>query len=86
MSSQLASNMKKTSDAFLAAFDSWTTEAVMAVRATECEHIMLPASLGVPKKNNDEFREHFEQVEGSLSNVKVRTHAFLRTYDIFSAC
>lgn len=74
MSSLLATNMRKTTDAFVAAWESWSIEPILAVRAPECVMVQRPASLGVPVRNNDEFRVWFAGVAGLLANNKVIYH------------
>ena len=71
----LATTIRQTTTAFLHAFELWTTEAVLAVRAPECEHIMLPGSLGVAKLDNAGMRARFEKLEGLIRNVKVISFA-----------
>lgn len=74
MSSLLATNMRKTTDAFVAAWEAWSIEPILAVRAPECVMVQRPASLGIPVRNNDEFRAWFSGVAGSLANNKVLYH------------
>jgi len=63
--------MRKTTEAFVQAYSTWTTEAVMAVRAPHCEQVILPASLGVPTRDNESYRAYFDTVQDRLSDVKV---------------
>lgn len=71
MSANLTTNMRKTTDAFVAAWETWKVDPILAVRAPECVMIQRPASLGIPARNNEEFRKWFEGVEGLLINNKV---------------
>ncbi|KAK6440083.1 hypothetical protein LTR95_003688 [Oleoguttula sp. CCFEE 5521] len=81
MSSDLAAAMRETSDAFLAAFTTWKTDPIMAVRAPECIHDMLPASLKRPSKNNEQFRAYFKGIEGALHGVKMDMHDYFASVE-----
>lgn len=71
-SDQLATNMRATTEAFVHAFDGqWTVEAAMAPRAPECEHTILPSSLGMPRRNNDEWAANFSRIAGLVREAKV---------------
>lgn len=72
MSSSLATNMRNTTDAFIKAWETWTAEAILAVRAPECVMIQVPASLQIPIRDNEQFGAWFTKVQSSLSNNKVR--------------
>lgn len=71
MSSTLSTNMRATTESFIDAYSAWTTDAVMAVRAPTCEQVILPASLGVPTRDNGSYRAYFDTVQGRLRDVKV---------------
>ena len=72
MSSDLSANMRATAEAFVMSFDGrWSTEAAMAHRAPECEHTMLPSSLGSPKRSNAEWAANFKQIEAVGIDAKV---------------
>lgn len=77
MSSSLAATMRQTAQAFLHAYETWTTEAVMAIRAPECQQVILPASLGVPTRDNQSYAKYFDTVQGRLRGNKVRRPSFL---------
>ena len=55
------------------AFDGkWLPDATLAQRAPDCEHTMLPASMGIPiKKTRDEFAEYFKPVTPLILEAKV---------------
>ena len=72
MSSQLEQNMHKTTSAFADSFSgSWQPGATMQYRSAECMHTMLPTSLGIAPKNNDEWAAHFENVAPLVTGGKV---------------
>lgn len=41
-------------------YNAWDIEAILAPRAPDCVHSILPASLRQKAKNNDEYRRHFQ--------------------------
>jgi hypothetical protein len=63
--------MRQTTDAFIHAWEAWTVDPIMAVRAPECIISQIPTSLQIPDRNNDDFRKWFGGVEELLSNCKV---------------
>lgn len=72
MSSELSANMRATTEALVMAFDGpWSLEAALAPRAPECEHTILPSSLGTPKRNNAEWATYFKRIEAIGINGKV---------------
>jgi len=76
----LETNMRATAEGFIHSFDGrWTTGATMRYRAPECEHSMLPSTLGLGtrKKNNEEWAAHFERLDGLVINAKVSLPHFL---------
>ncbi|KAK6429374.1 hypothetical protein LTR95_014478 [Oleoguttula sp. CCFEE 5521] len=81
MSIDLGTAMRETSNAFLAAFATWKTEPIMALRAPECVHDMLPASLNRPSKNNEQFRAYFNGVERAMHDVKMEMHDYFASVE-----
>lgn len=71
MSSQLAVNMRDTTDLFIKGWEAWSLEPVMATWAPECVMIQGPKSLNIPVRNIDDFRTWFASVESRLSGCKV---------------
>ena len=72
MSSDLLANMRATTESLVMAFDGpWSLEAALAPRAPECEHTVLPSSLGIPKRNNGEWTAYFKQIEAIGIDGKV---------------
>ena len=76
MSSTLEQNMRATTEGFVYSFDGkWEPGATMKYRAPECIHTMLPSTLNVPPKNNDEFAARFEKIAYLVTDGKVSTSA-----------
>jgi len=74
VSSDLEINMRATAEGFVHSFDGrWAPGATMRYRAPECEHSMLPATLGLgtTKQNNQEWAAHFKRLDGLVTNAKV---------------
>ena len=71
MSDPLA-NMKRTAQGLLDGFSAWDLDAVMTPRAEDCVHILYPQSLGLPVRNNREFRRDFGATMPLFKNFKVR--------------
>ncbi|KAK0612623.1 hypothetical protein B0T17DRAFT_511798 [Bombardia bombarda] len=42
------------------AYNEWDIAKIMAFRAPECTHVMLPKSAGLPTKNNAEYEAGFQ--------------------------
>lgn len=74
MASDLSANMRDTTEAFVMAFDgNWSEDATLAQRAPGCDHTMLPASLGVPKRSKQEWAAYFKSVAPLITEAKVPT-------------
>jgi hypothetical protein len=72
MSSTLEQKMRATTEAFLYSFDGqWQPDATMKYRAPECIHKMLPATINVPPKNNEEWAARFKNVAPLVTDGKV---------------
>jgi len=74
VSSDLETKMRATAEGFVHSFDGrWAPGATMRYRAPECEHSMLPATLGLgtTKQNNEEWAAHFKRLDGLVTNAKV---------------
>lgn len=54
----MASTQRRTALAFIAAFENMDVDASIAVRSPRCTHQILPTSLGIGTKNNEDFRKH----------------------------
>nr|POF16684.1 hypothetical protein CFP56_71325 [Quercus suber] len=63
-SADVAKNMRSGTEALVMAFDgTWTLDAAMAPRAPECLHIIIPSSMKLDPKTNDEWASSFKNVE-----------------------
>lgn len=72
MSSDLAANMRAATEELVMGFDGkWETEKVMAPRAEDCIHEILPASLGIPTKSNAEWAKRFDGIKHLILEAKV---------------
>ena len=69
--SGLATNMRATSKQFIKAWETWSIEPVMAMRAPNCKQTMYPKNVGFAARTNDEFRAYFKSLDGVFSNAKV---------------
>ena len=54
-------------------YERWEVEAVMAPRAGNCTHQILPKSLGRQPQNNTEYRQYFATVTPLFKDFKVRS-------------
>lgn len=77
MASNIAQNMRQKAENLVMAFHGpWTQEtsdAALADRAPECMHAMLPKSLGLAPKTNEDWVNHFKNVIGVVTNCNVST-------------
>ena len=68
--------MRSTAEALVLAFDGeWDIEAILAPRSENCEHTMLPASFGIPRKDNAAFAKRIEHVKHLIKDAKVTASA-----------
>lgn len=58
---------KTTLAAPIAAYNAWDIDAILGLRAPDCQHPILLASLEQRVKTNDEYRRYFQQSFVSLS-------------------
>ena len=72
------SAQKSTSSALISAYNTWSMDAILAVRAPSCIHQVLPLSLGRPAMTNAEYRERFSQFMPMFQNFTV--HSLLPVY------
>jgi hypothetical protein len=80
MSSTLEQNMPATTEGFVYSFNGeWQPGATMKYRAPECMHTMLPSTLNVPPKNNDEWAARLVKVAPLVTDGKVSTFHNLET-------
>jgi hypothetical protein len=62
---------KATAKAVIAGFDAWELEKIMAYRHPDCQIQVIPASLGRPKMNNEEYRVRLARIMPWFGNFKV---------------
>ena len=67
----VADKQKKTAQAFLDGYNAMTSEAVLAPRADECIHNMLPASMNRAGKSNEEYRTFITKLGPMMKDMKV---------------
>ncbi|TKA65024.1 hypothetical protein B0A55_10565 [Friedmanniomyces simplex] len=58
----LLDNMKRTAKAVVDGYNKWDIDAIMAVRADNCIHHVLPKSLGREPRNNEDYRKYFASI------------------------
>jgi hypothetical protein len=67
---------KETTQTVLDAYNAWDVEKIMAFRAPNCEQQVLPASMGRPSLNNDDYRTRMKQLQPWFRKFTV-THTLL---------
>lgn len=65
------SQLEATIHRIVDAYNSWDIDAIMAPRAPECIHEILPLSLKQPPLTNEQYRAHFATVIPQFQNFKV---------------
>ncbi|EMC96500.1 hypothetical protein BAUCODRAFT_70052 [Baudoinia panamericana UAMH 10762] len=65
--------MRKTSEAFIHSFSgTWGDDlACVDLRTEDCEHTILPASLGVAKRSKLEFARYYRQLKGVVTESEM---------------
>ncbi|KXT00855.1 hypothetical protein AC578_961 [Pseudocercospora eumusae] len=79
-SANLASNMRKTTEAFLYSWNGdWihSGEKNLATRAPECRHIMMPATVASAPRSNEEWATYFKNVAPSITQGNMTIHDYL---------
>jgi ketosteroid isomerase-like protein len=61
----------ETAETFINAYNAWDIDAIMGYRTPDCQHHVLPSSLGRSAKNNDEYRDYLETIMPLFSNFTV---------------
>lgn len=71
--SDLEVSMRATTESFVYAFNgTWRVDsAAVSARAPGCIHTIFPSSLGIPKRNNEEFADHLRGLEGLFTGSVV---------------
>lgn len=74
MAANIAQSMRRRAENTVMAFHGpWTqatSDAFMANRAPGCMHEMLPRSLGVVPKTNEDWVNHFKNLIGVVTDCK----------------
>ncbi|KAL8921202.1 MAG: hypothetical protein Q9208_005812 [Pyrenodesmia sp. 3 TL-2023] len=53
------SSLFRTAQTLVTAYNAWDLGAIMDVRSTDCVNCILPASLGRPTMDNEQYRSFF---------------------------
>ena len=61
----------RTANSVINGYNAWTLETILAPRAPECVHEMLPESLGIPPSTNNEYAEHLKEIIPMLKDTRV---------------
>ncbi|KAL8684826.1 MAG: hypothetical protein Q9224_006113 [Gallowayella concinna] len=64
----------QTAQALVSAYNSWTLENIMDVRASDCINYILPASLGRKVMNNEEYVSFFGPRMAPFRNFNLKVH------------
>ena len=65
------STLLETAIAAIDGYNTWTPEAIMAYRAPDCITQILPASLGRPPMNNEQYLAYFAPIMPAFKNFHV---------------
>ena len=65
------STLLETGCAVIDGYNAWKPEAIMAYRAPNCIHQILPASLGRQPMNNEQFLAYFTPIMPAFKNFHV---------------
>lgn len=72
MASNLANNMKATTEAFLHAFNGdWAEDATLTQRAPDCIQTIMPSSVGKIIRGKDEWAAYFKPLAPRIKGAKV---------------
>ncbi|KAK4503651.1 hypothetical protein PRZ48_004566 [Zasmidium cellare] len=78
MSSDLTAAMRATTEGFLHDFEGqWEEGATLSYRAPDCNHIMLPVSLGIPSRTNDDFATYFKRIAPLVRDAVMAINDFV---------
>ncbi|KAF3029620.1 hypothetical protein E8E12_000985, partial [Didymella heteroderae] len=65
----------ETVQAVIDGYNAWDTDAILAYRAPDCQHQVLPSSMGRAAQSNDEYRTYLSAVMPQFSNFTVVVHS-----------
>jgi len=71
--------MELTAHTLVDAYSRWDIEAIMAPRAEDCVHQLLPLSLGRKPMNNSEYRKYFTMITPLFQDFTVSKQLFCAT-------
>ncbi|KAL9041860.1 MAG: hypothetical protein Q9180_000996 [Flavoplaca navasiana] len=64
----------QTAQALVTAYNTWTLENIMDVRASNCINYILPNSLGQKSMDNEEYKAFFAPRMASFRNFNLAVH------------
>jgi hypothetical protein len=64
-------NQKALTKRFLEVEAAWDQEGNIALRTDDCTYLLTPRALGHPVRNNQEFKEFYDQLKPVWSNYTV---------------
>ncbi|KAL8670531.1 MAG: hypothetical protein Q9168_004928 [Polycauliona sp. 1 TL-2023] len=64
----------QTAQAFVTAYNSWTLENIMDVRASDCINYILPGSLGQEPMDNEHYKAFFAPRMAPFRNFHLTVH------------
>lgn len=73
--SALRAQLLGTTNLFLAEFNRFTAQSVIAFRTPSCRHRLLPASLGAPVRSNAEYSAFVESLLPVMRGLKLHLAA-----------
>jgi hypothetical protein len=62
---------QRTAQKVIDAYNAWEIDKIMAYRAPECQHRLLPSSMNPTAKSNDEYRTYLTKIMPLFSNFTV---------------
>ena len=69
-----ASTALETAHATIASYNEWKLDSIMAFRAPDCIHYILPASLDRKPLNNEEYAAYFADIMPTFRGFHVTVH------------
>ncbi|KAF2169292.1 hypothetical protein M409DRAFT_20518 [Zasmidium cellare ATCC 36951] len=82
MSSTLLENIKKTTEAFFASYDTLNADEILEHWADNCVHKIRPDSLGRQKRNKEEYRAYVNSMAWAMKEFKYTPDRDTLTYDV----
>ena len=69
------STLLATAQMAIEGYNTWTPEAIMAYRAPDCIHQILPASLNRLPLNNEQYAAYFVPIMPAFRNFRLTAHS-----------